>query len=159
MFEFLYYSYNVSICSIVCLSWNFSRLLVSCVDNAPPVIGTYSNQQFQCVWGGGVFTSLSYNIFSDIIVLWIFEIRALWPIVRKNQKVMRKSVCFGRGEVFIAYLTDMVTDDLLRLVYICSQIFVSGMFVLVRRNFYFHTGLTFVSMFAFWRFSVSFYVF
>ena len=66
-FEFLYYSYNVSICSFVCLSWKFSQLLVSCVDNAP-VIGTYPNQQFQCVWGGGVLTLRCLIIFAVILL-------------------------------------------------------------------------------------------
>ena len=41
--------------------------------------------------------------------------------MRKNQRVTRKSVCFGIGEVFITYSTDMVTDDLLTLVYVYSQ--------------------------------------
>ena len=42
----------------------------------------------------------------------------------KNQRVTRKSVCFGRGEVFIAYTTDLETDDLLTLHgYTCSKNF------------------------------------
>ena len=47
-----------------------------------------------CLGRGSTYITLPYNICSDIIVLWIFEIRALWPEVRTNQRVTRKSVCF-----------------------------------------------------------------